>query len=151
ILGVTSMLVVKDSIFFDNSAGLLTLSAAASDGMATEGADTARFTIDRRMFGSAIVHQAAGTVRGSCFIGATGHIVVGPVDATGNFWMAAAPTLRGTRGATTAGALASPPAGCDPNRPPTTGSATFPLKSTGTAMSGTDYTPLPSTIDFAPG
>ncbi len=151
ILGVTSMLVVKDSIFFDNSAGLMTLSAAAPDGMATEGADTARFTIDRRMFGSAIVHQAAGTVRGSCFIGATGHIVVGPFDATGNFWMAADPTLRGAWGATTTGDLASPPAGCDPSRTPTTGSATFPLKSTGTATSGTDYTPLPSTIDFAPG
>ena len=151
ILGVTSMLVVKDSIFVDNSAGLMTLSAAAPDGMATEGADTARFTIDRRMFGSAIVHQAAGTVRGSCFIGATGHIVVGPFDATGNFWMAADPTVRGTWGATTTGDLASPPAGCDPNRTPTTGSATFPLKSTGTATSGTDYTPLPSTVDFAPG
>ena len=151
ILGVTSRLTVRDSVFFDNSAGLFALTLVAADNQATEGADTGRFVLDRRTFASAIRHQGPGRISGSCFLGATGHIVMGGVDARSNFWTTSDATVRGEWGADTSEALAAAPAGCDPSRTPTTGTGTIAATYEGNATPGTDYVALPSPVVVPPG
>jgi uncharacterized repeat protein (TIGR01451 family)/MYXO-CTERM domain-containing protein len=151
IMGVTSELTITGSVFLGNAARLFTLAASALDASATEGADVATFVVDRRTFGSAIRHQAAGTFSGNCFLGATGHVVMGPVDARGNFWTSDDPTVRGEWGADTSGGLTEAPAGCDVALVPAAGEASFAASYGGTATAGVDYTMLPAPIVIPAG
>lgn len=151
ILGVTSALTVTGSIFVGNAAQLFALAVRALDASATEGADVATFVVDRRTFASAIRHQGAGTFTGNCFLGATGHVVMGPVDARGNFWTSDDPTVRGEWGADTSGGLTDAPAGCDVALVPTAGAERLAAAYGGSATSGVDYTMLPASIVIPAG
>lgn len=147
-------LTVRDSIFFDNVADVLSLSLVATDNKATEGADTAIFTLDRRLNASAIRARSPSKISGSCFLGATGQIVRGngvAVDARGNFWTTTDATVRGNDTVDASDALTVAPSGCDPLRKPIHGKATLTASYAGEATPGVDYVALPAMPVFEPG
>lgn len=147
-------LTVVDSIFFDNVADLMSLTVVATDNKATEGADTATFTLDRRLSASAIRAQSPTKISGSCFLGAVGQIVFGngvAVDARGNFWTTSDVSVRGNAAVDSSEALTVAPTGCDPLRKPTQGKATLTATYAGEATPDVDYLALPAMPVFEPG
>lgn len=145
---------VLDSVFVDNDVPVTGVTIEATDDRATEGGDTGSFTVGRTSVGSAIRASAPMVIHGSCFVGGVREIIstyVTSVDATGNYWTATDPRVRGDERVDTSSPLATPPAGCDPSAPLTLGELPLESSVSGTATPDDDYVAISVPLVFRPG
>lgn len=143
-----------DSIFVGNDVPTNGVTVTAGPDVAIEGGAPGAFTVARTQYGSAIRTSTPMTIHGSCFVGGVRQLIVtsgASVDATGNYWTATDPGVRGDARVDSSGELAVAPASCDPAAALVHGGLTTASSVSGTATPGEDYVPLALPVVFAPG
>jgi uncharacterized repeat protein (TIGR01451 family)/MYXO-CTERM domain-containing protein len=142
---------VERSTFIANTADSA-VGARDEDTTASESGDRGHVVIERSGFGTAIAvdtrpGKVIQRVSDSCFYGGTRAIIVGAIDARGNYWDAGV-IERGRFGADVSDALTEPPAHCAAPEAAIRGELDVTLSVAGSATSGADYEALPATVHF---